>query len=115
MSYRSCRARGGYANWDCVLDEHEGEHVDALGRTFEAVTWKPVIDARRISVRDAEKILDRHEDYGIVVIDGIKVAFSCDPFDYEEIWFYNPGDDIDDEHDPRIIAKFVVEKTVVRA
>lgn len=113
----ACGIRGGYAEWDCVLDKgHEGAHADGIGRTFNnAAPWVPVIDAKKITIRCAEDIIDGYRDDGEIEIDGVRVAFYRDPFDKEFVWFFNPGDDIEEPDDGRIIARFEVERTVVRA
>jgi hypothetical protein len=111
-----CAKPGGYAGWDCDLETgHDGNHVDGLGREFDSVPWVPVIDAEKITVSHAEKILDGYHDTGEIEIDGIKVAFYRDGFDKEFVWFFNPGDEPDEGDDECVIARFEVERTVVRA
>lgn len=114
-----CPSRGGRANWDCTLySDHEGPHIDGIGRTFtdeESVRIiTPVIKASSITNRIAEQVLDGYLDSGEVLIDGVRVAFYRDPFDREFVWFFNPGEDIEEEDDERIIARFNVVKTVER-
>jgi len=114
---RVCPSLGGYANWQCILDEqHEDDHRDALGRTWEndgASPEVPVIDPLKITTSHAEKALDHGRD-GEMEIEGVKVAYYVDPFDAEFVWFYNPGGDPGDEGE-FAIARFEVERTVVRA
>lgn len=107
-----CGVRGGYADWECVLTHgHDGQHLDGIGRCFDAAPWTPVIEPTRITLKHAEDALDEHGSEGVVTIDGVKVSWWADD---GVVWFFNPDDDPDLETDERILAIFEVETTVVR-